>query len=72
MTPLHLACTYGQLEATKILVQYNADLMSFGEKKQTSLHKACAVGSVELVEVITEAAKKRLGKKGLDDVRIMK
>ena len=59
------------METAKILIQFDADLTSSGEKGQTSLHKACAVGNIELVKVITDAARKTLGKKGLAAVSIV-
>ena len=68
LTPLHLACTYGQTSTARILLENNADIQCAGEKGQTSLHKACAVGNIALVEMITWSAKMAGESKVLNNV----
>ncbi len=68
LTPLHLACTYGMVTVAKILLENGANIRSSGEKKQTALHKACAVGSFRLVDMLTYAAKQMYGK---DEIKQM-
>ena len=62
LTPLHLACTYGQISVARILLENGADITSSGEKKQTALHKAAAVGNATLVEMVTFAARQIYGR----------
>ena len=69
LTPLHLACTYGQVANTKVLLNAGADIKSLGEKGQTSLHKAAAIGNTELVILITDATRKSHGYHGLKEVK---
>ena len=56
MTPLHMACSHGQVGVAEALIDCKADLQSVGEKRQTCLHKAAAIGNVDLVRMITNAA----------------
>jgi ankyrin repeat protein len=52
---LHLACSYGQLDEARVLLEHGACIDSMGYKKQTALHKACAVGEHNLVAMLIEA-----------------
>ncbi len=72
LTPLHLACTYGMVGATRILLENGASLKNSGERKQTALHKACAVGMFNQVEMITYAAVQVYGKEEFKQVRNLK
>ena len=69
LSPLHLSCTYGQEAVTKLLLENGADIRSSGEKKQTSLHKACAVGNVNLVKMITFAAEQIYGREAKRELK---
>lgn len=60
LTPLHLACTYGQANTAKILLEHGANILSTGEKHQSALHKAAAIGNLGLVEMLTAVAKATL------------
>jgi len=59
LTPLNLACSHGQVVVAESLINHKADLQSVGEKGQTCLHKAAAIGNIELVKLITNAAKEK-------------
>ena len=52
LTPLHLACTYDQVGVVKVLLDSGANIRCSGEKLQTPLHKAAAVGSLEIVDLL--------------------
>ena len=68
LTPLHLACTYGQIEVARLLLENGASIRSIGEKKQTSLHKAAAVGNVELVKMLIYAVEQVYGPNEVHEV----
>ncbi len=59
MTPLNLACCHGQVIVAEALINQKADLLSVGENGQTCLHKAATTGNIELVRLITSAAKEK-------------
>ena len=50
------------VSAARTLLENGASLKSFGERKQTALHKASANGIFTLVEMLTYAAKQVYGK----------
>ncbi len=54
LTPLHLACSYGQIEEAAVLLEFNARIDAMGYRKQTALHKACSVGEKNLVALLVE------------------
>ena len=68
LTPLHLACTYGQIEVAKILLESGAQIRSFGEKHQSSLHKAAAVGNRDIVRMLIYAAEQVYGQHEIEQV----
>ena len=37
LTPLHLACSYGQTEIVKVLLEHGANIRGFGEQHQVIL-----------------------------------
>ena len=41
------------------LINAKGDLQSVGEKGQSCLHKAASIGNIELVKLITNAAKEK-------------
>ncbi len=50
-------------DVARILIDEGASLTNSGEKKQTALHKSCAVGSYTLVKMVTYAAEQKYGRK---------
>eukprot|EP00094_Tigriopus_californicus_P006606 TCALIF_06362-PA protein Name:"Similar to trpa-1 Transient receptor potential cation channel subfamily A member 1 homolog (Caenorhabditis elegans)" AED:0.12 eAED:0.12 QI:8/0.6/0.31/0.93/1/1/16/267/1355 len=69
LTPLHLACTYGQANTAKILLEHGANILSIGEKYQSALHKAAAIGNLELVEMLTAVAKATLNETDIEQAK---
>ena len=51
-TPLHLAVTWGDLAAGKILLSAGADANACGEYGYTPLHEAVDQGSIAFVELL--------------------
>jgi len=57
-TPLHAACTMGQLEIVKHLVtQGKCDLMHSTDNGNTPIHSACAAGHLEIVRYLVTECK---------------
>ena len=50
LTPLHMACTYGQEGCVRILIGAGANLASRDEKQQDCLHKAAQVYYIQLTK----------------------
>ena len=53
-TPLHLACTEGNLECVKILQTHAADIDNKNEDEQTPCHLAAINGQVEVLKFLIE------------------
>jgi ankyrin repeat protein len=53
-TYLHFAAYLGDVDATKRLIQDNADVNAVNEKKLTALHEAALEGHVEIVKVLIQ------------------
>ena len=50
-TPLHVTARYNQAEATKLLLQRDADIKATMSNGQTALHIACRKGHVKIAQV---------------------
>lgn len=58
ITPLHMACSRGNLAALEVLVQTpNIDLTITDNNDDSPLHEACLAGDPEVVEILLKAMK---------------
>lgn len=55
MTPLHMACTHGNLEVAKMLISKGAQLRCCDEENNTPLLVACTEGHIKLVQLLFAA-----------------
>jgi hypothetical protein len=51
-SPLHVAITWGDLEAVKLLVQSGADIDRAGEREETPLHHAIAMSEFPIARYL--------------------
>ncbi len=51
-TPLHVAVVWGDIEASKILLKFNADIDAIGEHGYTPLHEAVEKGNYDVVALL--------------------
>ena len=66
LTPLHVACEYGWVEITSILIEMgSANLEAENKKRQTLLHKACEMDKVDILKILLSAGEKALGRRKL-------
>jgi len=56
LTPLHLACIWGDLDAVEVLVRSGADINARGERGQTPLF---AAKDIELVKLLVSLGAKK-------------
>ncbi|XP_033635280.1 transient receptor potential cation channel subfamily A member 1 homolog isoform X2 [Asterias rubens] len=55
MTPLHMACTHGNLEVAKMLIEKGAQLRCCDEENNTPLLVACTEGHIKIVQLLFAA-----------------
>ncbi|HBL99000.1 TPA: hypothetical protein DDZ86_05155 [Candidatus Dependentiae bacterium] len=53
-TPLHLACSYNQLDIVKLLIDKGADVNITDAKRFTSLYWACVLNHLDIVKLLLE------------------
>ena len=53
-TPLHEACTHGNLEIVKLLLDAGAGLDERGDNKSTALHCSAQGGHLEILKLLVE------------------
>ena len=59
MTPLHMACTHGNVEIAAMLIAHSASLRSTDYENSTPLHAACMEGHLGIVQLLFEAGEKQ-------------
>ena len=67
-TPLHDACTHGNPDVARILIQEGAKLRAPDDKKMTPLHYAARDKRLECVKLVVEAAKEEGGDDLVKDI----
>ena len=59
MTPLHMACTHGNVEIASMLIAHGANLRSTDYENSTPLHAASLEGHLGIVQLLFEAGDKQ-------------
>ena len=59
MTPLHIACTHGNVEIASMLIAHGGSLRSTDYENSTPLHHACLEGHLGVVQLLFEAGEKQ-------------